>query len=105
MLLEATEPSEPLQGGSPHLRGIRKTHMVFNERKDLFCVFIRKAQAPANLLGHFHTDSDVTVEANTVAGFGGRFERRWLADVVKKNAPGQGRRRSRGELFDHHPRV
>ena len=45
------------------------------------------------------------VEANSVSSLRGGLERRGLADIVEKDAPGESWRSSFGEPFEHHPRV
>jgi hypothetical protein len=105
MLLEAGQADEALQGSGTHLKNVLETKMVRDEGADLRGVVIRKAQAAADFLGHARADLDVPIKADAIAGMRGRSEGGRFADIVKKDAPGEGGRNAGGQAFEHHQGV
>ena len=88
VLLEPGEADKAFEGGLAHLGDVFELHVVGDEGFDLVGVVVGEAETAAKIIGHADADVDMAVEANAIAGFGGRPESRGLADVVKKNAPG-----------------
>ena len=85
------QPEESLQRRSLHARRVGKAHVVFDQRKNLLRLIVRKTKAPADLRADRHAHFHVPVKANAV----GRFaKRRRLAHIVQQRAPRQRQSRS-----------
>src|ERR1700686_1608337 len=78
-----------LERGFFHLRHVRESHVIGNQRQNLPGVIFRKTQALADFTGHLHADIHMIVEANTIRR---HAERRRLADIMQESAPRQRRR-------------
>ena len=102
VLFKTAQTHEFLEGGFLHAIYLGKAHVVGDQRKDLFGVFIGETQAMANLLCHFHPYLNVTVKANPV---GRDPEGWWLADIVQQGAPGKGARAGLRKFFQQQQRV
>ncbi len=101
VLIEKGQADEPLECGWAHLSDVFELHMVCHEGFDLGGLVVGKTEAAADVLGHADANFDVVVEADPVTSFGGGTERGWLANIMKENTPGECRRNTSGEAFQH----
>src|SRR5436190_7916655 len=86
MFCKARHADELFERGFLHLLYMRKTHVIFDERENLLGIVVRKAQALANFLGHFHAYVYVAVKADAV---GSDAKCRRLPNIMQQCAPCQ----------------
>ena len=105
VFIELRKTDEALEGGLAHLGDVFELHVIGDESLDLVGVVVGKTKTSAEGIRHADADLDVAIETDTVPGFRGGTEGGRLADVMKKDAPGECGRNSSRKVFEHEKGV
>src|SRR5690349_12218327 len=101
VFVELGKADKAFKRGLAHLGDALELHVVGDESFDLVGVVIGETEAAAKGVSHANANVDMAVEADAVAGFGGRSEGGRFPDIVQEDSPSQRRRDSGGEAFEH----
>ena len=97
MLVKSRQAQKPLERGLLHAMHIGETHVIVDQRENLFSLVVRESQTPQNFGSHLHANINVSVEADAIGG----DTKSWrLADIMQQRSPGQSLGRSSGEFIE-----